>query len=354
MYCSIWRHLAVLLTLCLLARCLPTSGPLARAAEDPTAEARQAISPQVIGWLRGALANPADTLAELEIALASSPLSGEAIDNLVRLYSRAESRIGELIAADTPSPASEPPDWLLESGFPREVRTHVALAVAGRLHALGHYEESLGWLAGVEPDEVVAPHLLLYYRAVAQHQLVRLAEAQESAERLVALVEDGAPAARRHVELARLIIRDAEGAKPDSLDHLARTMNDIRRRLSLGRSADPERGLQQDVLKGLDKLIEQAEQQQQQQAGLGGPSAPIEPMQDSRPGELKAPGEVDPRDVAEGGDWGSLPPGERERVTQQIGRDFPGYYRDLIEAYFQSLATPAPTGDESPAVPSQP
>ena len=62
---------------------------------------------------------------------------------------------------------------------------------------------------------------------------------------------------------------------------------------------------------------------------------------------FKGEGEVDDRDLPLGGDWGSLPPSERERVTQQIIRDFPAHYREVIKDYFRSLATePAGAGAE--------
>ena len=36
--------------------------------------------------------------------------------------------------------------------------------------------------------------------------------------------------------------------------------------------------------------------------------------------------------------WGDLPAKEREEAIQQIGKDFPSHYRDIIEQYFRKLA----------------
>jgi hypothetical protein len=33
-----------------------------------------------------------------------------------------------------------------------------------------------------------------------------------------------------------------------------------------------------------------------------------------------------------------LPPKEREEAMQEIGRDFPAHYREVIEEYFRELA----------------
>ena len=36
--------------------------------------------------------------------------------------------------------------------------------------------------------------------------------------------------------------------------------------------------------------------------------------------------------------WGDLPEKQRQEVLQQIGREFPAHYRDVIEQYFRRLA----------------
>ncbi len=53
----------------------------------------------------------------------------------------------------------------------------------------------------------------------------------------------------------------------------------------------------------------------------------------------KGPGNVTKKDIGDGAGWGNLPPKEREEAMQQIGRDFPSHYRDVIEQYFRRLAT---------------
>ena len=62
-------------------------------------------------------------------------------------------------------------------------------------------------------------------------------------------------------------------------------------------------------------------------------------MQDSRIAELKAPGKVDDRNIGNRAGWGNLPEKDRERALQDIGRDFPSHYREVIEEYFRQLAT---------------
>ncbi len=64
-------------------------------------------------------------------------------------------------------------------------------------------------------------------------------------------------------------------------------------------------------------------------------------MDDSRIAGGRPPGagEVQSRDIGDGSGWGNLPPHEREAALQQIGRDYPAYYREAIEEYFKRLAT---------------
>jgi hypothetical protein len=138
---------------------------------------------------------------------------------------------------------------------------------------------------------------------------------------------------------------DLEGLKDESLDHIARRMDDIRRRLDLGRAGPKVREVEDGVIASLDKLIEEIEKQQQaaaaaaaKAAGRGG-MQPIAPLPDSRPIELKGPGEVANKPIGKGSGWGDLPPRERQQALQQISKDFPAHYRDMIEQYFRKLAS---------------
>ncbi len=133
-------------------------------------------------------------------------------------------------------------------------------------------------------------------------------------------------------------------------------MEDIRRRLDLGRAGPKVRGVEDGVIASLDKLIDKLEEQQQaaaaaaaaaaKKSGRGG-AMPNAPLPDSRPMELKGPGEVAKRDIGDGSGWGNLPPRERDEALQQIGKDFPAHYRDVIEQYFRNWP---PTTAKSPTV----
>ena len=58
---------------------------------------------------------------------------------------------------------------------------------------------------------------------------------------------------------------DIKPLKEDSLDEIARLMNDVERRLALGRTGKTVREKEQSIVDKLDKMIDKLEQQQQQQ-----------------------------------------------------------------------------------------
>ena len=61
-------------------------------------------------------------------------------------------------------------------------------------------------------------------------------------------------------------------------------------------------------------------------------------MEQSVPADAKGPGNVDPKKLGAQTDWGNLPAKEREEALQQLGKDLPSHYREVIEEYFHKLA----------------
>jgi hypothetical protein len=118
-------------------------------------------------------------------------------------------------------------------------------------------------------------------------------------------------------------------------------MEDIRRRLDLGRAGEKVIKVEDGVIASLDKLIEELEEQEkkkQQSPGQGGAQS-NQPMQDSQIAEQKGEGRVEKKNIGTGTGWGDLPPKEREAALQQIGKQFPAHYREAIEQYFRKLAS---------------
>lgn len=328
-----------------------TTGPATCAAADslqitssgwqtPTAEV---VESALLDWLIRTSASErqaADRELSARDALNALYTNSDRLDNIIEVLSIASPDIAELTEVCERSPKdAESLEWLDSADIPYWIRANVRLYVGRALVRHTYYEQALSVFQGIGVDEVSDPATLLFYRSIAEHQLVRVEEANRS---LTTLLDGDHALPERYVQLARLMQADVANVKKDSLDHIARRMSDVHRRLDLGQSGERAQKVERGILASLDKIIkqleDQAKQQQQQQQQPGGQPA-SQPMEESRIAELKGDGKVDIKDIGDHAGWGDLPPRQRERVLQQIGRDFPGHYRDLMEEYLKRLAT---------------
>jgi hypothetical protein len=321
--------------------------------------AYEQVRREVLAWLANAsLADPA--AAEVRSLWPEAAPRGESpepmLDRLARSMAVGYAEAAELVtrcSAAYQGPAAPDVAWLAKPEIPAFVRNNLRLYYARWLAQHGLYDEVLDQLADLRPADVVDPAALLFYQMVAYHQLVQPDAARAA---LVQLLENEDAAPRRYLQVARLVERDLAGLEDESLDHIARRMRDIRRRLDHGRAGPKVQTVEQSVLDSLDKIIKECEQQQQQQQSAassspGGQSQASRPMEQSRLAELKAPMKVDQRDIGHQSGWGDLPPKEREQALQQIGREYPAHYRELIEAYFRDLASEEPAAAEPDSSP---
>jgi hypothetical protein len=230
---------------------------------------------------------------------------------------------------------------LSDESLPPLVRDNLRLLVGHWLAQHDLVDESLDVLKDMGTDHAADPATLLFYQAVGQHRLLKKDECLAAVSKLL---EREAELPRRYVTLARLMEADIKPLKEDSLDEIARMMDDIRRRLALARAGKVVRDEEDSVVAKLEKMIDELEkqrqmrqQQQRQRANRSG-RRPNNPMQDSQRAELKGPGEVDLKNIGKRDGWGNLPPKERQEVLQQIGRELPAHFRETIEEYFKRLA----------------
>ncbi len=325
---------------------------------EPTSAKRRSVRDSVLAWLT------AQKIDEMILAQAIALWPEEAanwtherlLDQLALTLSLIDERARSLLehCKKPLSPTTAPPqDWLAEASLSPLVRDNLRLVHGRWLVHERLYDEALVALAEIDPDQVVDRAALHFYRAVASAQLVDRAAALESLDRL----EQLKPAAPdRYLAVARLLRAELSELKDDSLDHIARRMTDIERRLDLGRAGPAVRKIEDGVIESLDKLIRDLEAQQQQQqaaaaaaaggeqqGGRGG-NQPNSPAPDSRILGGRGPGNVDKKDLGRYADWGNLPPKEREAALQQVLRQFPGHYRDVVEQYFRGLASESGSG----------
>lgn len=300
------------------------------------------VRAQALAWVDGhTMSDAARARAQSQwpATAGTTPLTAaETLDRLAATLAIVDPRAAQLVEmCAAPRSARPLPDttWLLSSDTAPLVANNLRLFYGRWLAQERLYDELLEQLRGLRPADVVDPAALLFYQSVAYHRLLNRDEGLKTIDRLLADVADPP---RRYAQLATLMRLDLQGLEEETLDHIARRMDDIRRHLDLGRAGQKVVKIENGVIASLDKLIEELEKQQQQQQSSSGAARPSRPMQDSRPADLKAPGRVDHKNIGNTAGWGDMPPKEREAALQQMSKDFPAHYREVIEQYFRELA----------------
>lgn len=229
--------------------------------------------------------------------------------------------------------------FLADEKTPAWIRSHLKLLLARSLTQRNLMDEALEQMADLKVEDVVDPTSLLFYQAVCHH---RLLDKEKCLPALAKLMENKGSLPRRFETVAALMEADLAPLKPDSLDEVARLMDDVERRLGLHRAGKVVRKEEDDVIAKLDKMIEEMEKAAAAAAaaaaGSSGGSQPNAPMQDSMPGGGSGPGDVEQKRIGARAGWGNLPPKERQEALQQISKGLPSHYRDVIEEYFRKLA----------------
>jgi hypothetical protein len=194
-----------------------------------------------------------------------------------------------------------------------------------------------------------------YYRGIAEYSLNMKAPAEKD----LLLVVDSFRTNEvpvRYVELSYLMLEDMKIWKTKDLGDISRQMNDAKRSLDLNRITKAEQ-TQKNIISRLDELIKKMENQAKsagegnkpQQCPSGGSSPGKDkatgqekgfiPQPDSIGGNDKGKGKVDEKKLTGlAKEWGKLPEKERVKATQELIKDMPAEYRELIENYFRKLA----------------
>lgn len=266
----------------------------------------------------------------------------DALDAYVAAAASVVPAVEQVVEQANRSPTAVPPDAL--TPLADSLRPSVAVWLARSLARLRLYDEAQPLLEFVDPLDTVDPAATLFYRAACNHALLAKEQTIEDLERLL---ENEKDAPVRFARTARLMLADIQPLEEDSLDEISRLMNDVGRRLDLGRSGETVQEREQDIIDKLTKLIDkieeqQQQQQQQQQSQAGGGNSQggqDQPMSDSQIAGANGAGDVDRKDLGDRSGWGNLPPAERQEALQQISRELPTHYREAIEAYFRKMAT---------------
>jgi hypothetical protein len=265
----------------------------------------------------------------------------EVLEQLVASLADVDPRVDQLYTfCQRPRPAYELSQTTVvaDADMPDWIKANLSMYYGTWLARQQLFDEASEQLAELSVDQMVDPAALLFYQSVTAH---RRLEKERCLTTLVKLLENEDQLPQRYAVVARLMQSDLEPLQPDSLDEISRLMDNIHLRLGHGRAGKRVRKEEVDVVAKLDKLIEQLEEQASAAAagaGAGGSNAPGTPMDDSMPGGGSGPGDVDPKRLGAETDWGNLPPKQREEALQQLSKDLPSHYRDVIEEYFRKLA----------------
>jgi hypothetical protein len=285
-------------------------------------------------------------------ANAATPLLQRAVTTFAMVDPNAKEVVEFAARSHADGKALELP-VLTDEKTPALVRNNLRLWLGESFAQQRLYDEALQQLKDLQPTDVVDPAALLFYQGVCNHWMLHKEDGLKAINRLL---EQKQNIPHRYQEVAELMQADLNELEDDSLDHISRRMNDVTRRLDLGHAGKKVRGEEDGIISSLDKKIKQLEDQanaagssgnsggDSQPGGEGGQGDPQgirsrNPAADSRLAKGKGPGEVKSKNIGNHSGWGDLPPKEREEAMQQISKDFPSHYRDVIEQYFRRLAT---------------
>jgi len=302
---------------------------------------------QALDWLKATGKTDADTLKNFDAIWAQSDRS--VLDRVAETLSLGDTEAAKLLveARDPASPAPMiVPAVLQDSKKPSFSRANLALAYGKALSNRRAYEEVLDTLKATKAEQVVDPSAYLFHRAVAEHALLLKDDASRS---IVRLLDDAVDAPDRYKLVSVLMAFDMGQWQEKDLGEIARKMNNIERRLELARGGPHTQKIQKDVVARLDEMIKKLENECNgscqcngggcPNGGNSGGARPSSPMKDSRIAKNGGPGRVDPKQLkglAE--QWGKLPEKERAKAMQDLTRDLPPKYKEIVENYFRKLA----------------
>lgn len=185
---------------------------------------------------------------------------------------------------------------------------------------------------------------LAFLRAYCQLHNLQYDVAVDSLRRFAGQFPDAS--ARLRITAQQLLI-ELEARQPGQVSDVADLMTYAGRRLGHTDSGTRPQQRQAEAIALLDKLIEEAQNRENGGGGGGGGSggqgnqAPSNPMGRSQLptgsagrthlGDLP---NVNPQDA-----WGNMPATQREEILQSLQQRFPSRYRQLVEQYFEELAT---------------
>ncbi|MCR9198715.1 MAG: hypothetical protein NXI04_08735 [Planctomycetaceae bacterium] len=302
------------------------------------------VRTEVLSWLASS-GQTAETLKNVAARWADtqalSRLTGEQLlDLAVESFAVADEGTRQLLEATY---TDQPVDAILFDGIRNSpfYESQVRLLHGRWLTQHRYYDEALAMMEPLNPEDVIDPASLLFYRAVGQAELLRRRDALDS---LALLLYSTQEVPRRFQIVAEMLQEDLMGREDEGMDLVERLMKDVERRLELGESGKPTQDQGDAIIAALDKLLEdmESEQEQQQQNGSGnGGGQQQAPQQAANQSTIKggsADGEADRKNLTEEGSWGMLDSKAEARARELIRGKLPANYLDQIGRFSRKLA----------------
>jgi hypothetical protein len=222
---------------------------------------------QSAAWLKQVGKNDPQTLAAFEaIWKSETTVLDKVADTLALGDADAKALLAEARDASRAAP-TEVPALLKDTKRPAFYRANLALAYAKALSTRRVYEEALDALNSVKVEQVVDPATFLFNKAVAEHALLRGAQASAT---ILRLLDDVPDAPERYKMVGSMMVFDILQWKDKDLGDIARKMDNIERRLDLTRGGPQTQKMQREVLLRLEEMIKEKENQQKNNNGNGG------------------------------------------------------------------------------------
>ena len=295
-------------------------------------------------WLSQSRVDEAKSKQAMELWSDRQQIDGltaeQTLDRLMDSFAIADSSVQQLVELCRSTGTRKALDF---EGSRSEAffKDHVTLYHARWLTQHRFYDEAIVMLEGLDPENVIDPASLFFYRAVCRLRLLKPAEASDD---ITLLLNNTLDVPSRFRAVAEMMKEEAKVAT-EGLPQVARLMSDVQRRLDLGNADDPVQKREDEVIVALDKLLEEMEKQKQKQQQQGdgkgqgqqnqaGPQGAAQSTIKGAPAE----GDADRKELNENGSWGMLDKQAETKARELIRQQFPPNFLDAISRYTRRIA----------------
>ena len=264
----------------------------------------------------------------------------QTLDRLVDSFAMADKTVQQLVESCRSTGTRKAIDF----EGPRSdafFRDHVSLYHARWLTQHRFYDEAIAMLEPLDPEKVIDPASLFFYRAVCRLRLLKPAEAGDD---ITLLLNNTLDVPSRFRAVAEMMKEEAKVAT-EGLPQVARLMSDVQRRLDLGNADDPVQKREDEVIAALDKLLDEMEKEKQKQQQQGDGEGQGQQNQPSQQGSAQsrikgsaAEGDADRKELSENGSWGMLDKQAETKARELIRQQFPPNFLDAISRYTRRIA----------------